>query len=107
VPLPSWALAGASTSEGEKEIGVVAHVRGGRAKAKFGDLIEKVDPRYFRPSDVETLLGDPSKAKQKLGRVPPTNFQELVNEMIENDYTSPKRDSLIKSARFQAYDYHE
>ena len=93
--------------EGEKEVGIVASVRGDRAQVKVGDVIVKVDPRYFRPTEVETLLGDPSKAKKKLGWVPQTSFQELVSEMIESDYTSAKRDSLVKQAGFQAFDYHE
>jgi GDPmannose 4,6-dehydratase len=98
--------------EGEKEVGVVSAVNnkaGGelRAKCKPGDVIVRVDPRYFRPTEVETLLGDPSKAKTKLGWVPTTSFEELVREMVESDYTSAKRDSLVKLAGFQAYDYHE
>jgi len=97
--------------EGEAEIGVVAKVSpvGGelRAKCKPGEVIVRVDPRYFRPTEVETLLGDPSKAKAKLGWEPTTPFEELVREMIEADYTSARRDSLIKQAGFQAYDHHE
>jgi GDPmannose 4,6-dehydratase len=96
---------------GEKEVGVVAKVErtGGelRAKCKPGDVIVRVDPRYFRPTEVETLLGDPSKAKARLGWEPTTSFEELVREMVESDYTSAKRDSLVKLAGFQAYDYHE
>ena len=97
--------------EGEREIGVVAGVAktGGelRAKCKPGDVIVRVDPRYFRPTEVETLLGDPRKAKDKLGWVPTTSFEALVQEMVESDYTSAKRDSLVKLAGFQAYDHHE
>jgi GDPmannose 4,6-dehydratase len=97
--------------EGAAEIGVVAKVEpvGGelKAKCKPGDTIVRVDPRYFRPAEVETLLGDPSKAKAKLGWVPTTPFSELVREMVESDYNSAKRDSLVKLAGFQAYDYHE
>jgi GDPmannose 4,6-dehydratase len=93
--------------EGVDEVGVVAAVEGSRAKCKVGDVIVKVDPRYFRPTEVETLLGDPSKAKQKLGWSPATSFQELVREMVEADYSAAKRDSLVKLAGFQAYDYHE
>jgi GDPmannose 4,6-dehydratase len=97
--------------EAEKEVGVVSAVRKTsgelRAKCKPGDVIVRVDPRYFRPTEVETLLGDPSKAKAKLGWVPTTTFEELVREMVEADYTSAKRDSLVKLAGFQAYDYHE
>jgi GDPmannose 4,6-dehydratase len=72
-----------------------------------GDVIVKVDPRYYRPTEVETLLGDPSRARDKLGWTPKTSLQELVKEMIEADYTSAKRDALVKMAGFQAYDYHE
>jgi GDPmannose 4,6-dehydratase len=93
--------------EGEKEVGIVAAVSGNQAKLKPGDVIVKVDPRYFRPTEVETLLGDPSKAKQKLGWEPTTSFEELVREMVHSDYDAAKRDSLVKLAGFQAYDYHE
>ena len=93
--------------EGEAEVGIVAKVEGQRAKCKVGDVIVRVDPRYFRPTEVETLLGDPSKAKAKLGWVPTTSFEELVREMIESDYTAARRDSLVKLAGFQAYDHHE
>ena len=93
--------------EGEAEIGVVAKVTGNQAKCKVGDVIVKVDPRYFRPTEVESLLGDPSKAKSKLGWEPTTPFSELVREMVESDYSAAKRDSLVKLAGFQAYDYHE
>ena len=93
--------------EGVNEIGVVAEVKGNRAKCKVGDVVVRVDPRYFRPTEVETLLGDPTKAREKLGWTPQTTFQELVKEMIESDYTAARRDSLVKMAGFQAYDYHE
>ncbi|MFW2456284.1 GDP-mannose 4,6-dehydratase [Methyloversatilis discipulorum] len=93
--------------EGEKEVGIVAAVSGDRAKVKVGDVIVKVDPRYYRPTEVETLLGDPTKAREKLGWTPNTTLQELVKEMVESDYTSAKRDALVKMAGFQAYDYHE
>jgi len=97
--------------EGDKEIGVVSAVTkvGGelKAKCKVGDVIVKVDPRYYRPTEVETLLGDPAKAKAKLGWVPTTTFEELVKEMVESDYSSAKRDSLVKLAGFQTYDRHE
>ena len=93
--------------DGVAETGVVTKVDGPRAKCKPGDVIVRVDPRYFRPTEVETLLGDPSKAKAKLGWTPTTTFEELVREMVESDYTSAKRDSMVKLAGFQAYDYHE
>ena len=66
-----------------------------------------IDPKFFRPAEVDLLLGDPSKAKAKLGWTPTTTFNELVCEMVEADYTAARRDSLVKSAGFQAYDHHE
>ena len=97
----------AFSGSGDREVATVVKVEGDRAKCKPGDVIVKVDPRYFRPTEVETLLGDPTKAKQKLGWEPTTRFDELVREMVEADYASARRDSLVKSAGFQAYDYHE
>jgi GDPmannose 4,6-dehydratase len=93
--------------EGESEIGVVARVEGDLARCKPGNVVVKVDPRYFRPAEVDTLLGDPGKAKARLGWTPTTTFEELVREMIESDYASARRDSLVKSAGFQAYDRRE
>lgn len=72
-----------------------------------GKLIVQVDPRYFRPTEVETLLGDPSKAHQKLGWKPTTTFQELVSEMVREDLKSAQRDELVKKHGFAAFDYHE
>ena len=69
--------------------------------------IVQVDVRYFRPTEVETLLGDPSKAKQKLGWVPKITFHELVAEMVREDYKSAQRDELIKEHGYRAMDYHE
>jgi GDPmannose 4,6-dehydratase len=72
-----------------------------------GKVIVRVDPRYFRPTEVETLLGDPRKAKEKLGWVPKTTFAELVSEMVLEDLKSAERDELVKRHGFTAYDYHE
>ena len=93
--------------EGVREIGVVKAVSGGKAKCKVGDVIVKVDPRYFRPTEVETLLGDSSKAKAKLGWEPKTTLKDLVAEMVEADYQAAARDHLVKTAGFKAYDYNE
>ena len=94
-------------SEGTNERGVVSAVTGKEAKCKVGDVVVKVDPRYFRPTEVETLLGDPTKAKEKLGWVPRTTLKELVTEMVRADFTSAKRDALVKLAGFQTFDHHE
>lgn len=72
-----------------------------------GRCIVQVDSRYFRPTEVETLLGDPSKARQKLGWTPKITFQELVAEMVREDLKSAERDELVKKHGFTAYDYHE
>lgn len=93
--------------EGVNEIGVVSKVTGDQAKVKPGDVIVRVDPRYFRPTEVETLLGDPTKAREKLGWTPKTTLSELVSEMVQADYTAAKRDALIKMAGFKAFDHHE
>ena len=69
--------------------------------------IVAVDSRYFRPTEVETLLGDPSKAKVKLGWTPKTTFEQLVAEMVREDLKSAERDELIKKHGYKAMDYHE
>jgi GDPmannose 4,6-dehydratase len=89
------------------EVGVVESVSGDRAKSKPGDVIVRVDPRYFRPTEVETLLGDATKAHVKLGWKAKTTLPELVSEMVQCDYLSAKRDSLVKAHGYAAYDYHE
>lgn len=70
-------------------------------------VIIRVDPRYFRPTEVETLLGDPTKAREKLGWVTKTTFRELVSEMVREDLKNAERDELVKKHGFCAYDYHE
>ena len=72
-----------------------------------GKCIVAVDPRYFRPTEVETLLGDPRKAKEKLGWEPKITFRELVSEMIREDLKVAERDELIKTHGYKAMDYHE
>ncbi|MDI1273066.1 GDP-mannose 4,6-dehydratase [Polaromonas sp.] len=72
-----------------------------------GKCIVAVDPRYFRPTEVETLLGDASKAKEKLGWTPKITFKELVAEMVREDLKSAERDELVKRHGYQSLDYHE
>ncbi|MDO9214685.1 MAG: GDP-mannose 4,6-dehydratase [Methylococcales bacterium] len=72
-----------------------------------GKCIVQVEPRYFRPTEVETLLGDPSKAKTKLGWIPKISFAELVAEMVREDFKSAERDELVKQHGFGVYDYNE
>ena len=72
-----------------------------------GKCIVQVDPRYFRPTEVETLLGDASKGRKKLGWSPKVSFEELVAEMVREDLKAAERDELVKKHGFAAYDYHE
>ncbi|WP_342052489.1 MULTISPECIES: GDP-mannose 4,6-dehydratase [unclassified Cupriavidus] len=96
---------------GVDEVGVIAAIddpdRRLSSTCKVGDVIVRVDPRYFRPTEVETLLGDPTRARERLGWTPRTTFAELVREMIEADFVSARRDALVKMAGFRTYDHHE
>ncbi len=72
-----------------------------------GNVIVRVDPRYFRPAEVETLLGDPRKAKEKLGWTPTVSFEELVSEMMREDLKSAEKFALIKQHGYRLYDHNE
>ena len=74
---------------------------------KEGDVIIRIDPRYFRPTEVESLLGDPSKAKNELGWEPKISFEELVKEMVLADMEEAKRDKLVEKHGFKSFNYHE
>ena len=85
----------AFSGEGVEEVATVAAVTSDKAPAvKVGDVILRIDPRYFRPAEVETLLGDPAKAKEKLGWVPKTTMQQLCKEMVEADINLVKKGDL-------------
>ena len=86
------------TGDGLDEIGTVVDVKGDAAPGvSIGDVIVRIDPRYFRPAEVETLLGDPSKAKDKLGWVPEISVQEMCAEMVREDLKVAQRHALLKS----------
>jgi GDPmannose 4,6-dehydratase len=93
------------------EIGIALQWKGRGVEEKGydaqGNCIAAVDPRYFRPTEVETLLGDASKARTKLGWKPRTSFRELVAEMVREDLKSAERDELVKKHGYAAYNYHE
>ncbi len=93
------------------EIGVGISWKGAGADEKGydaqGKCIVQVDPRYFRPTEVETLLGDASKAKKKLGWTPKVTFAELVAEMVREDLNAAERDELVKKHGFKAFDRNE
>lgn len=94
-----------------EELGIKVSWEGGGVEEKgydaTGKCIVAVDPRYFRPTEVETLLGDASKAKEKLGWTPKITFKELVAEMVREDLKSAERDELVKRHGYQSLDYHE
>lgn len=81
--------------------------KGYRKTPEDDKVIVAVDPRYFRPTEVEALLGDPSKAKAKVGQTPKTTFNELVAEMVREDLKSAERDKLIKHHGYMAMNYHK
>jgi GDPmannose 4,6-dehydratase len=93
------------------EIGITVSWRGSGVDEKGydaqGDCIVQVDPRYFRPTEVETLLGDATKAREKLGWTPKTAFSELVAEMVCEDLKAAERDELVKKHGFKAFDRNE
>lgn len=94
--------------QGLNEIGIVDAVNGNVSNfVQPGQIIIRVDSRYFRPTEVETLLGDPSKAKLKLNWEPSTSFSELVNEMASADYEAARRDMIIRRSGFKTFNYHE
>lgn len=93
----------------ELEINLVWQGKGESEKAydQNGKCVIAVDPRYFRPAEVETLLGNPTKAKEKLGWVPKTTFKELVKEMAHEDFQAAKRDQLVQQHGFKSFSYFE
>lgn len=87
--------------EGVDEVGIVTDITGDHAPAlNVGDVILRIDPRYFRPAEVETLLGDPSKAKKKLGWTPEITVQEMCAEMVQEDLKAAKRHALLKQHNY-------
>ncbi|MGH8505029.1 MAG: GDP-mannose 4,6-dehydratase [Stenotrophobium sp.] len=93
------------SGEGVNEQGRVD--KPGKSVLKPGQVIVSVDPRYFRPTEVETLLGDASKAHRKLGWKPQTSFADLVAEMMREDVKLAQRDQLVKNSGFKAFDFNE
>ncbi len=91
---------------GLKEIGRVAEASDKEGPGE-GDIIVRIDPRYFRPTEVESLLGDASKAKKKLGWEPKISFAELVDEMIREDLEIAHRDAIVAGQGFKVFNHHE
>ncbi len=109
----SWAAEDLGVSlefrgEGVDEIAVVTAVEGDSAPAlKVGDVVMRIDPRYFRPAEVETLLGNPAKAKQKLGWVPEITAREMCAEMVAADLATARRHALLKEHGYEMSIPHE
>jgi GDPmannose 4,6-dehydratase len=86
------------TGQGIEEKAVVKSISGDKAPAlKVGDVVVQIDPRYFRPAEVETLLGDPTKAKTKLGWVPEITAQQMCAEMVTEDLKTAQRTAFLKA----------
>ncbi|MCG8566637.1 MAG: GDP-mannose 4,6-dehydratase, partial [Desulfobacterales bacterium] len=97
---------------GARELGIAIEWQGCGIEEKGinvanGRVIVAVDPRYFRPTEVETLLGDPSKAKKNLGWEPRIGFKDLVREMIHSDLEQAKKDEFCQRAGFEVYHHNE
>jgi GDPmannose 4,6-dehydratase len=98
--------------DGVDEVGIIADLDTEREELAgkcpvIGSVIIRVDPRYYRPCEVETLLGDPTKSREQLGWVPKISFAEMVTEMVTSDLEEAKRDALCQSSGFRTFDRHE
>jgi len=90
------------SGEGLDEVGTITEIEGEKAQSvSVGDVIVKVDPRYFRPAEVETLLGDPTKAKEKLGWIPEITVEEMCSEMVASDLDKAKQHVILKEHGFK------
>jgi len=86
----------------EAEKAIVAKIDGDQAPAlKVGDVIVQIDPHYYRPTEVETLLGDPTKAKDKLGWVPEITLDQMIEEMVASDLDHAKKHALLKKYGYE------
>lgn len=91
---------------GSEETGIIES-SGGHEGLRAGQVIVRIDPRYFRPTEVDTLLGDAGKARRQLGWEPRTTFAELVREMVDADLAAARKYALVKSSGFAAFAHHE
>ena len=88
--------------QAEQEIAIVDSITGDKAPAvNVGDVIMRIDSHYYRPTEVETLLGDPAKAKEKLGWIPQISLDEMIAEMVANDYTQACQHALLRKHGYQ------
>lgn len=92
---------------GLNEIGVVSDVLNSNKKVQKGDVVVKIDPRYFRPTEVELLIGDPSKAKRELGWKMKYDLDSLIHDMVKSDFELFRRDHYLKEGGHKIFQYHE
>ncbi|MEJ7663700.1 MAG: GDP-mannose 4,6-dehydratase [Hymenobacter sp.] len=95
------------SGEGVDEKGQVSRVSNPESKVQVGDVVVEIDPRYFRPTEVELLIGDPTKAKTKLGWVPKHDLASLVKDMMTADVELFRRDAYLLKGGHKVYNYHE
>jgi GDPmannose 4,6-dehydratase len=93
--------------KGTEEVAVVDQVKGGKGGCRPGQVLVKVDPHYFRPTEVDALIGDARRAREKLGWKAKTTFPELVAEMMREDLRQAQRDALIKKHGYRAFESRE
>ncbi|MFM8743854.1 MAG: GDP-mannose 4,6-dehydratase, partial [Cytophagales bacterium] len=89
------------------EVGVVTNLLNSEACVKVGDTVVKIDPKYFRPTEVELLIGDPAKAKRELKWELTHNLDTLIEDMVKSDLELFKRDNYLREGGHQIFQYHE
>ncbi|MFM8913380.1 MAG: GDP-mannose 4,6-dehydratase, partial [Flammeovirgaceae bacterium] len=89
------------------EVGVVTKLLNSEACVKVGDTVVKIDPKYFRPTEVELLIGDPAKAKRELKWELTHNLDTLIEDMVKSDLELFKRDNYLREGGHQIFQYHE
>jgi GDPmannose 4,6-dehydratase len=97
----------AFTGEGVEEIGTIKSCANPDYKLEIGKEVVAVDPRYFRPTEVDLLIGDPTKAREKLGWIPEIALQELINDMMQSDLQLMSREEYLKKGGYRIHNYYE
>jgi len=95
------------SGQDSEEIGTIVKASNYDFNCKVGDVVVKKDPRYYRPTEVDLLIGDPSKAKEKLGWRPKYDFKDLINEMVLSDLNLFKKDLYLKKGGHEILNYNE
>ena len=95
------------TGSGDEEKGIVEKCNNPKYQLKKGHVVVEVDKRYFRPTEVDLLIGDPTKANEKLGWIPEYDLQALVREMVESDLKQAEKEVHLKNGGFKTLNYYE